>query len=364
MGYTWANFHANFDNVFQGMLSLFIISTQEDWPNMMYMMMDANTSDQGPIQGNKAVLAYFYFVVSIFVCSFFLINLFIGVIFFNFVRAQKRDNDRHKFLTPQQRKWVAVQRLVLATKPDLTVVEPRRRWMKFFFRVITSNYFEYTIMTTIVLNIVTMAINYDDSSIEYNNVLVYLNYFFTAIFAIEMILKHLGLGFKKYWSSNWNRFDGFVVCASFIDIIFQAVHVNSVAFLRIGPQIARIFRVLRISRLFRLIKRFSGLRRIISTLIFSLPSLMNVTALLFLVFFIYAILGNFLFKDVIAGSIIDGYYNFQNFISALIILFRCSTGEDWWYIMFDTIHPQLCTDGGTSCGSRKTFILCYCSNIV
>ena len=62
-----------------------------------------------------------------------------------------------------------------------------------------------------------------------------------------------------------------------------------------GPQIARVFRILRVSRLFKLVKSFEEMQNLIQTLILSLPSLINVGTLLLLVFFIYAILGVFLF---------------------------------------------------------------------
>jgi hypothetical protein len=48
-----------------------------------------------------------------------------------------------------------------------------------------------------------------------------------------------------------------------------------------------------------------GLQKLIETLVFALPSLMNVGALLLLVFFIYSVLGVFLFKDIHTGDAID-----------------------------------------------------------
>ena len=62
---------------------------------------------------------------------------------------------------------------------------------------------------------------------------------------------------------------------------------------------------------------------------------MNISSLLFLIFFIYAVLGVFLFKGVGDGIIIDEFTNFRNFGAALIALLRVSTGEDWNLIMYD-----------------------------
>ena len=71
-----------------------------------------------------------------------------------------------------------------------------------------------------------------------------------------------------------------------------------------------------------------SLNKTIETLMFSLPSLINVGALLMLVFFIFSVLGVFLFKKVTYGININNYNNFFNFGNAMITLFRCATGED------------------------------------
>ena len=98
-----------------------------------------------------------------------------------------------------------------------------------------------------------------------------------------------------------------------------------------------MLRVLRVSRLIRLVNRSKGLQALIQTITFSLPPLLNVLALLLIVFFIYAVLGVFLFGDIQEGTIIDHtYMNFNNFGNAILILLRMLTGEDWPTIMYDT----------------------------
>lgn len=87
-------------------------------------------------------------------------------------------------------------------------------------------------------------------------------------------------------------------------------------------------------------------------MIFSIPSLVNVFALLFLIFFIYSVLGVFLFRNITSGLVIDDYANFKNFGNAMTTLFRCSTGEDWHRVMFDTMKTSNCTPG-VDCGSGK-----------
>lgn len=65
--------------------------------------------------------------------------------------------------------------------------------------------------------------------------------------------------------------------------------------------------------------------------------MLNVTALLFLVFFIFSILGVFLFGSIKSGWVIDENTNFSDFHHSFELLFRCATGEDWYRFMFDTM---------------------------
>jgi len=354
-GYSWTTPHVNYDNVFWAMLSLFVMSTQENWPTLMKAMADANDASSGPIENHTRLFAYGYFIVYIFVGSFFLINLFIGVIFLEFTRAEKRENKVQRFLTPQQQRWIVMQKLVLSIKADVSNVEPDKPWMKKIFRVINHTYFDIFIMVVIILNILSMALTFDDSSDGYSNFLQYVNYAFSGIFMVELVLKHLGLGFRRYWRNSWNKFDAFVVAASILDIVMDAMEQSFLSFIRVGPQLARVFRVLRVTRLFKLVKSFQGLQKIINTLIFSLPSLLNVGALSFLVYFIYSILGCFLFGTIQTGQIIDDEVHFRNAAAAFVTLFRSSTGENWYVIMFDTLYPGTCTAGNSSCGTRKSF---------
>jgi len=217
------------------------------------------------------------------------------------------------------------------------------------------NKFDIFIMVCIVLNMFQMAANFEGSSASYNKVLEILNYVFTIIFIAEATLKLIAFG-RSYFKSSWNNFDFIVVCFSIFDIVLGLMDSKSLAFLRVGPQLARVMRVLRVSRVFRLMNKFKGLQALIETITFSLPSLMNVLALLMLFYFIFSVLGNFLFGGVIRGEVIDSYTNFKNFGYSMIILMRVSTGEDWNKIMYDVSRvPPHCIPGET-CGSEYAYL--------
>jgi len=64
--------------------------------------------------------------------------------------------------------------------------------------------FDIFIMICILLNILSMALNYEASSQHYNSILEGINYVFTTIFFLESSLKIIALGLKGYWVSGWN----------------------------------------------------------------------------------------------------------------------------------------------------------------
>ena len=122
------------------------MSTLENWPGIMFSMADANNASDGPKRDANALFAYIFMIIFVFVGSFFLINLFIGVIFLEYTQASKRENQMQKFLTPEQQNWVIMQRLVITVKCDDTNIEPETHWMKPYFKMINHAYFEIFII--------------------------------------------------------------------------------------------------------------------------------------------------------------------------------------------------------------------------
>jgi len=81
---TWDNHNLNFDNIFSGIITLFVLSTMEGWPDYLFNFVDANEiaddgENLGPVKnGSREFMLYF--IVFILVGTLFLINLFIGVV--------------------------------------------------------------------------------------------------------------------------------------------------------------------------------------------------------------------------------------------------------------------------------------------
>ena len=74
-----------------------------------------------------------------------------------------------------------------------------------------------------------------------------------------------------------------------------------------------------------------------------IPSITNVLSLIFLILFIYSALGISLYSTVKYGDNYNETYNFRNVFHALLLLMRCSTGEDWNAVMRDLIVKDDCS---------------------
>ena len=114
---------------------------------------------------------------------------------------------------------------------------------------------------------------------------------FISVFALEMIITIIakGLLFHKgaYLRNWWNILDCFSIVSSFIALAYPNLGNLS------------IIRVIRLLRMFSTFSRFTGIQRIISSVIISIPSLVNALLFMCFIFLIFAILGMQVFSGVV-----------------------------------------------------------------
>ena len=124
------------------------------------------------------------------------------------------------------------------------------------------------------------------------DILKILNYSFLGVFTFEALLKIISFG-TDYFKESWNIFDFFVVFLTLGGILLDTLNLVQ----NIGGTTS-IIRSFRIARVLRLIKRAKSLRTIFNTFTSTLPALANIGGLLFLVLYLYSILGMNLFAFV------------------------------------------------------------------
>lgn len=336
-GYAWQNSPNHFDNVIVAYHSLFIIVSQENWPEQMYQGTDAHSAGHAMVRDYNPTMAYFFVAFSILGNILFL-NLLIAILFDKFERAKKRNSSISELLLQnEQLRWVETMKYIIRTKRVEVKAVVTSCLQQQVIRLISHWSFEAFIMACIFGNMLTMALLYDEASANYVLALENINYAFTSVFCIEAVLKLYGLTPVNYFRSRWNCFDFGVVFCSLLEIILNLTvfQGGSNTLLRVGPQLVRVFRILRVSRLLRLVKKLRMIDDLVGMMALSIPAIMNVFLLLMLVFIIYGILGVYLFRSTKLGLIVDDYNNFWTFGQAILILIKISTGEDWNYIDYD-----------------------------
>lgn len=80
---------------------------------------------------------------------------------------------------------------------------PESKCRRKFHDLVSSNPFDYLIMTCIILNMFQMACFAEGASEDLVFFLDFSNYIFTIVFLIEGILKLIAFG-KSYFNNAWN----------------------------------------------------------------------------------------------------------------------------------------------------------------
>lgn len=107
----------------------------------------------------------------------------------------------------------------------------------------------------------------------------------------------------------------------------------------VTPTLLRVIRVFRIGRALRLIKAAKGIRKLLFALIISLPALFNIGALLFLIMFIYAIIGMTSFGNLKHSAVLSDVANFETFGNSMLLLFRLCTSAGWNDVLEPLMSP-------------------------
>uniref|UniRef100_A0A8C2W7T3 Voltage-dependent L-type calcium channel subunit alpha n=1 Tax=Cyclopterus lumpus TaxID=8103 RepID=A0A8C2W7T3_CYCLU len=328
----WYNSDFNFDNVLMAMMALFTVSTFEGWPTLLYKAIDSNRENMGPIYNYRIEISIF-FIIYIIIIAFFMMNIFVGFVIVTF-QEQGEKEYKNCELDKNQRQCVEY---ALKARPLRRYI-PKNPYQYKFWYVVNSTGFEYVMFVLIILNTLCLAIQHHGQSHLFNYAMDILNMVFTGVFTVEMILKLIAFKPRGYVGDAWNVFDALVVIGSVVDIILSQ---NTEDSARISITFFRLFRVM---RLVKLLSRGEGIRTLLWTFIKSFQALPYVALLIAMLFFIYAVIGMQVFGKIamVDGTQINRNNNFQTFPQAVLMLFRCATGEAWQEIMLACLPGKLC----------------------
>ncbi|MDH5183249.1 MAG: ion transporter [Gammaproteobacteria bacterium] len=187
-----------------------------------------------------------------------------------------------------------------------------------FLHIRSNKTFEFFVISIIILSALligakTYAI---DSRVE--QIIHILDIAVTLIFLFEVIIRMAAEEkFRNFFKSGWNVFDFIIVTVSLLPI-------NE-------SEMALLARLLRIFRVLRLISIIPELRILMNALIIAIPRMGYVVLLMFIIFYIYAAIGSFLFENI--NPVL-----WDNISISMLTLFRVATFEDWTDVMYETME--------------------------
>lgn len=178
--------------------------------------------------------------------------------------------------------------------------------------------FELTVVAVIIisaLEIGAKTFTLPDSAISVTHI---LDIFITLFFLFEITVRFIADDDKKnFFKKGWNIFDTLVVAISLIPIN--------------DSEMALLARLVRVFRVLRMVSVVPELRVLINSLLKALPQLGYVILLMFIIFYIYAAIGSFIFNEInpkLWGDI----------AISMLTLFRIMTFEDWTDIQYETME--------------------------
>ncbi|XP_030907924.2 sodium channel protein type 2 subunit alpha-like isoform X12 [Melopsittacus undulatus] len=198
--------------------------------------------------------------------------------------------------------------------------------------VVMDPFVDLAITICIVLNTLFMAMEHYPMTEQFSSVLSVGNLVFTGIFTAEMVLKIIAMDPYYYFQEGWNIFDGIIVSLSLMELGLANVE---------GLSVLRSFRLLRV---FKLAKSWPTLNMLIKIIGNSVGALGNLTLVLAIIVFIFAVVGMQLFgksyKECvckISSDCVLPRWHMHDFFHSFLIVFRVLCGE-WIETMWDCME--------------------------
>ncbi|BBL88933.1 ion transporter [Vibrio rotiferianus] len=178
-----------------------------------------------------------------------------------------------------------------------------------------KNFQAFTVAVIIVAAL-SIGANTFDLSTQTTEVIYWLDQFILLFFLVEIIIKFLSHPQKlDFFKSGWNVFDAAIVIGSLIPTAGQGI---------------LIARLLRVFRVLRLVSAIPQLKILINALMKAIPKMGYIAVLMFIIFYIYAVIGSLTFSAI--NEALWGDVSIS-----MLTLFRIATFEDWTDVMYETM---------------------------
>jgi voltage-gated sodium channel len=351
-----------FKNLDTAMLTLFRMSTMEDWTDVMYINM-FGCANYGfgsycyddrycvyeeemckPEDSHAAgYWAATFFSVFVMISGYVVMSLFIGVIAASMEeetekQVARQKGGKQKIAKSEAKKEIQMRKeqgIVVRPSLDLLNDEEESREPnsnpnieKYLLlcdqcdHLIKRPWFGWFITCCILVAAVVIGWQTYPVSEQVDEMLNAIDFVILLVFTFELALKFFACGLPKHWwrffLNGWNIFDFFVVAACYLPTSWT------------GGAVA-VLRLLRLLRVLKLFKAVPQLQIIMSGLAQGMGSIVWIALLLGLMFYLFGIVAIMFFRP-------NDPVHFGSLDLTFLTLFRAATFEDWTDIMYIAMY--------------------------
>lgn len=187
--------------------------------------------------------------------------------------------------------------------------QPFDTWQARFERLRSNKIFETCVIAIIIISALLVGAKTYEETSRFEQMMRVFDMAVTGFFLVEILIRMAAeKRLRDFFKKGWNIFDFLIVTASMIPLE--------------DSEMVLLARLLRIFRVLRLVSMIPELRMLVSALFKSIPRMGYVALLMFIIFYIYAAIGSFLFHDVDESL-------WGNISLAMLTLFQVATFESW-----------------------------------
>lgn len=206
--------------------------------------------------------------------------------------------------------------------------------LAWFRNVANSDWFSTLILLVILASAVLIGLEtYPDLEKQYGNWFWLGEVAVMSFFVAEIVIK-LSAEWPRPWrffQEGWNVFDFIIISICLFPFVSNVV---------------AVVRLARVMRALRLVSLLPGLQLLVGAMLRSLPNMSYVGLLLFLQFYMYAVIGTFLFRKT-------DPVHFGTLPASMLTLFEVVTLEGWVEIMNNQLYSELDGEKFQSATSRS-----------
>lgn len=351
----------HFDKFGDALVSLFEIISLEGWVDLLIDVMKS-TGVGTPQQDFATPINGLFVMMFNFISTVFILTLFVSVIILNYSKTTGS-----AYMTNDQKSWYEVKLILQQVKPSKRKVQKDLWWgSRFCYRMTVekNKYWNGLLSFLLMLHVIALVLETSptpDAMTIFRTIVFIIT---SVAFAINVSMLLIGQGVKTFFHYKWNIFYLVVSYGATITTFIGLFVSDETVFVNIN----KLFLVGILAFIIPKSNRLSQLLRFASA---SLPTLISLSFTWIVVFLMFAIALNQIFGMTKIGPNTTDNINLRSVPKALILLFRCSFGEGWNFIMIDfTVVEPFCTvganvDQGNDCGNKQyAYILFISWNII